>query len=229
MKTFVPAGGLLRRGFMLTAVLGAVAPLASARPTVVKYDPTGYQDNSTPTGPAVVHPAFTATSLSQVGIEAPWSNAGLLPVGRVSGSASIMLGEYMTFQVDSGATLVDYSTLTYDAYSYLGLGARTASVRTSLDGFAADVDTISTSGIGYQFLTFDLSSLATTSGAIDFRIYFYDAAVDRGDWMDLRSSDDGGRGLVLNASAVPLPSAASAGMAGLIGLTGAAGLRRRRA
>jgi hypothetical protein len=79
----------------------------------------------------------------------------------------------------------------------LGTGATSASVRSSLDGFASDISMIAVNAGGYQELTFDLSTMPFVSGNITFRIYFWGASAGLTDWDDLVSSAFGGSGLSL--------------------------------
>jgi hypothetical protein len=172
---------------------------------ILQYNPTGSQASGTPLSPSFVDPAVTATSLSQVGLGS-WVNTDALPVGQISSSSTVTLGEYLTFAVSAaGGQDIMFQNLQYDKQSYNGSGATLASLRSSLDGFATDIDTLHVNPSGAQSLIFNLSSLPLSSGAVTFRIYFYDAPINRSDWDDLLSTASGGNGLQLTGEIVPSP------------------------
>jgi hypothetical protein len=201
--------------------LGILADPASAI-TLVQYDPLGSQASNVPVAPAIVAPGVLAGDLSQIGFEDFWTNVDVLPVGRISSSPTIDVGQYLTFSV-SGR--LDVDTLAYSLLSYLNAGATIASVRSSIDGFAADIDTLTPSlASGLQLLTFDLTGLPVVSGSTEFRIYFYGAPVDLRDWADLASTARGASGLTLSGVVVPEPGSLALLGLGLAGL----GLSRRR-
>jgi hypothetical protein len=169
---------------------------------VVHYDPVAGQGYSsvTPVLPTFVAPGYSVSNLTQVHPE-NWFNVGLLPVGRVSGSPAIVTTEYLSFQV-SLPPATDLSHLTYYKYSYLANGATKAAIRSSLDGFAADIDVINVNPVGGQLLDFNLRSLPFTGVPVSFRIYFFGAPTDRSDWCDLLGSGSGAPGLKLYASSL---------------------------
>jgi hypothetical protein len=211
---------------MKTKILGLVvvgflaAPVSAT--TLVQYDPLGDQASNVPLAPALFAPGVIAGNLSQVGFEDDWFNTNVLPVGRISSSPTIDLGQYLTFSV-SGR--FDPDSLGYSLRSYLNAGATIASLRSSIDGFAADIDTLGVaSTAGLRLLSFDLTGLPVISGPMEFRIYFYGAPIDLTDWADLSSTANGGSGLALDGVLVPEPGSLARVGHGLAGL----GLSRRR-
>lgn len=98
---------------------------------------------------------------------------------------------------------MQYTSLSYSKQSYLGEGPRNAAIRTSLDGFTADVDSIA--GLdpgGIEQLQFDLTSLTPTASPLEFRVYFFNTPSTGLDWADLLSTGAGFTGLILKGDAV---------------------------
>ena len=206
---------------IITIALGLASGPALGVP-LLNYDPLGPQAADTPLAPSFTAPGVSASDLSQAGFEDFWSNTDVLPVGRISDATTIPLGQYVSFTV-SGR--LDLESLTYSKLSYLNAGPTAASVRSSLDGFAADIDTLAlSSASGIALLSFDLSSLVTLSSPTEFRIYFYGSPTDLTDWADLASSARGADGLTLYGTEVPEPGTLALLGAGLVGM----GFARRK-
>jgi len=149
------------------------------------------------------------------------NNTDVLPHGMVTSSPLADLSEYVQFGITSTSTAIEYSSVDYWLQSYLGTGAQTASIRSSLDGYANDIDVVDvlTDSTQAQKVMFDLTTIGQVSGAIDFRVYFYNAVSSDTDWADL-SSLDGGEGLKLygEVAQVPEPSTLAIFALGMIGL-----------
>jgi hypothetical protein len=155
---------------------------------VLQYNPTGPQDSTIPLAAAFVADNVTASPLREVGMGA-FTNANVLPVGYAARSTEINLSSYVTFTVGSrnGAPL-QFTSVIYDKLSYIGVAARNASIRSSVDGFASDIAVLT--GLnqnGSQSLTFDISSLRPVAGPVTFRIYFWNATGN--DWDDVASTN----------------------------------------
>ncbi len=186
----------------LCLILGNAQPLFSQCSTselLVQYDPLGPLGSFDPVSGDISSPLIsTAGSLSQVHPEGSF-NTNVLPVGRVTSSPSPLLSEYVFVSI-TPAGFVDLDELSYTRNSF-NSGVRSASVRSSLDGFTTDIDVLSlTAGpIFGDELIFDLSSLSTLipGNPVEFRIYFYNAVVDRQDFADLVSSVFGGNGVTI--------------------------------
>lgn len=207
----------------LFAIL-AVFTSSTALAGLVHFDPIGPQVSGTSISASFTDAGVTSSSLSQVGFEDYWNNFNRWPVGRIS-SGGFNSNQYLTFTVDSAVgTALDFDSLTYDKESYFGLGPTSASIRSSMDSFLTDIDTISVNAAGFQTLSFDLTSLARTSAPVEFRLYFYAAAENLVDWADLLSSAAGRNGLVLQGVVVSEPSIIALLGIGILGLT----LVRRR-
>jgi len=201
-----------RRLIAVAAVIGfsiipgsfaGIAAAASPPVPIVVYDPTGSQCNCAPVQPAA--PGFTATTVSQVGMLGNWNNTDVWSVGQIAPSSSIDLAQYLSFSVTPSAA-TKFETLTYSKQSY-GQGPHDAAVRTSLNGFATNVATVS--GLnpgGLDQITFNISNLPITSSQVEFRIYFFNATGQ--DWANLVSTNRGGTGLILTGE-VSAPAANS--------------------
>jgi hypothetical protein len=179
-----------------------VAAAATPPGTVVVYNPTGSQCNCTPVPPSVVAPGFSATNVSQVGMLGSWSNTDVWPVGQIGSSSSINLGQYVSLSVTPSAP-TKFETLTYSKQSYLGQGPQNAAVRTSLNGFATNVASVSgLNPAGLDQITFNMSNLPIASSQVEFRIYFFNAPSTGQDWADLVSTNRGGTGLTLTGEVI---------------------------
>ena len=146
-------------------------------------------------------------------------------------SSSINLAQYVSFQITPGVT-IQYVSLSYSKQSFLGQGPRNAAVRTSLDGYATNVDSVSgLNPADFDQIVFNLGSLPPTSAPIEFRIYFFNTPSTGADWADLLSSNRGGTGLILTANhlaVVPtLSPSALLALVVLLALIGAWGARHR--
>jgi hypothetical protein len=181
-------------GELLNIMQGAAGTPANL---LLQYNPTGPQSTATPIAPSFAAPNISASTLEQVGLEA-WMNTDVFPVGRITTSSNIDLTQYLAFTVgiDSGKT-INFQSLLYDKQSYAGAGPTHASIRSSLDSFAVDIETLVVNPAGFESLNFDMSTLSAMSGPVSFRIYFY-GAPSFSDWADLVSTGLGGSGLRLN-------------------------------
>jgi len=122
---------------------------------------------------------------------APRSHA----VSTMTRATWLPVRQYLSFTVTPSAAS-KFETVTYSKQSYEGQGPRNAAVRTSLDGFAANVASVS--GLnpgGLDQITFNISNMPITSSQVEFRIYFFNATGQ--DWADLVSTNRGGTGLIL--------------------------------
>lgn len=154
----------------------ALSTAAAAQSVLVQYDPVGAQATGTPVFPTTVAPTVTATDLTQTGFVGGWTNTNVWPVGRLgAASATLDPSQYVEFSITPMGSL-QLTQLSYSRNSYVNEGNRAASVRTSLDGFMADVDTLTglapTGAVQHDF---DLTSLPSVAATLDVRIYFYDA------------------------------------------------------
>ena len=166
---------------------------------VSQYDPIGSSPTSTPISPINVAPGYAASVLTQTGYLG-YTNTNVWPLGLISNSATIVTSQYVQFTltVPSGTAM---NRVEYTKQSYFGTAATAAAIRSSLDGFAANIATIPVNPAGDQNLVFDISSLSGISGAITFRIYFW-GAPSESDFCDLKSTAAGGTGLRVFANPV---------------------------
>lgn len=207
--------------FCLAAFAAGICSASAAQ--IVQYNPVGAYCGATPVAPVPGSP-YSPSNLTEAGL-ADGCNTNVLPVGPVSTSTTIELGEYLDFSVTGTITP---TTLDYSFY-YTNNGSTDVAVRTSADGFANNVAFLSTAGLpgGDNTLAFDLSSLGTLSGTTEFRVYVYNAPTAGNTFMDVRSSaaDSASNGLILNGVATPEPSS---GLLALAGFGAAVGLRKWR-
>ncbi len=188
------------RLMFIVAILLGSAHSASGK-TLVQYDPTDAQLSSNSLAPSFVDPGIMAGTLSEVGFGV-FSNTNVLPVGFIGTSPVIELNRYVTFTITSSdGAAIRFDKLLYDKRSYFNHGARNASIRSSLDSFASDIDVISVDPSGDQSLSFNLGSLAPIAGPVTFRIYFYNAA-GADDWDDLASTASSRNGLRVSGTLV---------------------------
>ncbi len=212
---------------LLAGAIGFVVQPAWAE-VLLFYNPTGPQLSGTPLPVASAAPGVTGSVLSQVGLENYWNNTNVWPVGQISSSPTITLGDYLTFTVspDLGQAIT-FQDLTYSKRSYLGDGATEASIRSSENGFTTDIASIGVNPVGDETLNFNLGSMSQSSDPVTFRIYFYAAGTNMSDWDDLVSTASAGSGLQLagNVVAVPEPTTWAMVLLGFAGL-GFAGYRK---
>ena len=202
------------------AILARWTPVSTALPGGVNYD------NAADMPPAdEVGANLTVSFLDRIGLDAG-GNAGAVWPGRAApGTSTIDPAIYTTFTLtpDSGFTL-DLDTVTYDYQSY-GLAANGYNfyIRSSVDGFAGDIDTSSNTA-GAARVTFDVSSLTGLTDPTELRIYA--TSIETGNrWFDLQGTDVATDvGLIVNGTVTPIPEPSTGLLAALAGL----GLMRRR-
>ena len=91
----------MSRHFVCIAALAASVCTASAG-QIVQYDPIGAYCGATPVAP-VSGSAYSPSNLTEVGLP-NGCNTNVLPVGPVSTSPSIQLGQYLDFTVTGAIT-----------------------------------------------------------------------------------------------------------------------------
>jgi hypothetical protein len=203
------------------AILARWTPVADSEPGGLDYD------SSTDTPPASeVAANLSVSTLDRVGLEG-FGNPGPVWSGRATPDTSVIdETSYTSFTLtpDVGY-FMDLESVTYDYQSYgFAENGYNFYLRTSVDGFAADVDS-SSSNAAAERVTFNVSSLTGLTDATEVRIYA--SSVDSGNrWFDLQGSNtETDLGLIVNGTvAIPEPTTgALAALAGLILL----GRRRR--
>lgn len=185
----------------LCAFIGLGAGLQAA--TLVRYTPDVTDQTAgmiADTDALVADESGGGLSASSLVQNAPDGFANAL-VWPVYVSAPLSVTEYLSFTVapDVGQVLT-FDQLRYSGLSYFD-SQLTLHLRSSLDGYAADIDSETTVGSGgraYDF-AFDLASLATGIGSsVEFRL-FPAKTGGADDFMDLRG--DTGVGLALEGGA----------------------------
>lgn len=177
--------------------------------TLASYDPVGSQGSANLAGTTGLT-GVTVSSLNRVGASSG-TNTNLWPV-YWTGSTTINPTQYLTFSVTAASTsLADFSKLTVSFYEWVN-GTSNAAVRSSLDGFTANIGGVQTiTDTGNADVVFDLASLPMAAGTVTFRIYVFDSVDGTTGWRDIRSSAaSNGKGVLLEgttlANAAPIAS-----------------------
>lgn len=211
----------LKRGIPVCAAVAtalAFAPVSDAD-LLVQLDDADDNDGATSSSdplPAVFTAAgLSSSSATQVGL-GDFSNTGVWPIGTWGNAFDPNQYITVTITPDAGNT-INFTDATWDK-GFFGAGMDDGTIRTSLDGFAADVATGSDDGFE---ITYDLSGLGTVASEIEFRLYFVNDGSPSA-FTDLFTNGVND-GWVFNGTVVPEP-----GSLALLGLGGLAMLRRRR-
>ncbi|MDF1712717.1 MAG: PEP-CTERM sorting domain-containing protein [Akkermansiaceae bacterium] len=206
------------------ALLARWTPVSTALPAGENYD------SSVDLPPAdEVAPNLTVTPLDRVGAIEVAGNPGAVWSGTATPETTeISVGDYTTFTLtpDAGFMMsLDNITYDYQSYGFAGTGGYTFFIRSSIDGFAADLDT-SSSFEGAARVDFDVSSLTDLTGPTEIRIYASTPTAGSR-WFDLQGSNtDPSLGLIVNGDVAPIPEPSTALLSALAGL--ALTVRRRR-
>ncbi|HND51288.1 MAG TPA: Ig-like domain-containing protein, partial [Pirellulaceae bacterium] len=143
-----------------------------------------------------------------VRVGADWgTNTDLWPVYWY-GSTTLDASQYLTFSLTvAPADAADFTRLKVSFQEWV-TGTSNVAIRTSLDGFAANVGGVQLlADSGSADVTFDLTSLAVAPGTTTFRIYVFDAVDGTAGWRDIRGSlASGGAGVLLEGAIVPNPA-----------------------
>lgn len=173
-------------------------PCPTAETLFAMYDPTGLLSSATPVPASFIFSGFAATNLTQTGYP-PSFNTNVWQVGGpIASSPAPVLSQYVAFKlIPPMAGIAHYTTVRYSRRSFNGGGAQSASLRSSADGFVADLATLTglDQGPVSDELVFDVSqTLADQTSMIEFRLYFY-AGGPSVDWSSLLGTLAGGQGL----------------------------------
>ena len=170
--------------------------------TLAQFDPVGSQSSANLSGTTGVA-GVTVGSLSRVGAGGG-TNTNVFPVYWY-GSQTLDTAQYLTFAVTTtGALSADFENLTVSFQEWVN-GTSNVALRTSLDGFSANVDGIQAlADSGSADVVFDLSVLPRALGTTTFRIYVFDTIDGTSGWRDIRSSSsNNGQGILLEGTVVP--------------------------
>lgn len=203
----MPASAALLATYDLDAAAGATLPLASSAP------------------------GFTFSSATFNGVSAGgFSNHFYAS----NWDPTLNTAKYVSLTVSNAASY-SLSTMTFSVeYAAQGIPG-TVFVRSSVDGFASDVDSFSWANPGSEVTDgdFDLSGLGVLSGLTELRFYF--SAASTGHSVGFANHEppgagnglpDVGRDIQINGNLIPEP--ASLALIGL-GLAAAGAVRRRKA
>ncbi|MDB2673426.1 PEP-CTERM sorting domain-containing protein [Akkermansiaceae bacterium] len=187
-------------------------------------------DNSADTPPAdEVAPNLTASNLDRVGGMEGFGNGGAVwSTTATPETTEISLSDYTAFTLtpDSGFMMsLDNVTYDYQSYGFAATGGYTFFIRSSIDNFAADLDTSSSFEAAAR-VDFDVSSLVDLTESTEIRIYASTPTAGNR-WFDLQGSNtDTGVGLLVNGDVAAIPEPTSTLLSTLAAL--AFTIRRRR-
>jgi len=178
-------------------------------------------------------PNLTVSSLDRIGAAEVGTNAGAVWSGAATnGATGISLADYTTFTItpDSGFT-ASYTSVSYSyqTYGFQATDGYLLYLRSSVDGFAADLATGSVDpGPGAGTAVFDASSLSGIADPVEFRIYASAPNAPAGSrWFDLQGSNTATDvGLIVDGAVSPIPEPSTGLLSGLVCL--ALAFRRRR-
>jgi|GEM_PF-4712273 len=161
----------------LAAAALALAPSPSqASVLLAGWNPGTTSSMSFPDAADAVYTALVS-SASQTPVLLTANSDGRNVWGHANGSSTLDAGTapYLSYtvQFQSGKT-VELQKFFVGGYAQLD-AQTTAILRSSQDGFTADLDTLSNSS-SYTNNVADLSALSPVSGTIEFRIYFFNAS-----------------------------------------------------
>jgi large repetitive protein len=167
--------------------LGTYAVQVGGFGTVASYVPSAGQAYDPITGTSLFSDV-TLGSLTRTGVGGGTNGAATWPL-YWDGAATQDLGEYISFTATPDAgRLLDVSELAIN-FGYVG-ATGTIAVRSSVDGFAANIDGTRTVTSGTGTTTFDLSPIAESSSTVEFRVYLWSGGAG---WRDLNSLSLEGR------------------------------------
>ena len=172
---------------------------------LARFDPVGSQGNANLSGSTDLVGA-TVGALSRVGATYG-TNTDDWPVYWY-GSTTVDTTQYLTFTVTPTASdAASFNRLTVSFQEWV-TGTSNVAVRTSLDGFAANVGGVQLlTDTGSADVTFDLTSLPLAVGTTTFRIYVFDTVDGTAGWRDIRSSLwNNGKGVLLEGTTAPSPA-----------------------
>lgn len=225
-----------RRRLLVAAAALCFAPLSTSQATVVaRYDFAGSSSNSSDTD------ASTASSLGTVGLGVPYINptagfpgpsititADNIPTSGSNPPTAASPGEttgYFVFTLNPVAGFAyDFTTLTFDISNGTAntSAAFVLSLQTSANGYqnAATSNVISGQN-NFTAVTFDLSSIPTTSTATEFRLLVRDNSISPSAGVLLDN-------ITLNANVLAIPEPATWQLLAVAAAGTAASAARRR-
>lgn len=144
---------------------------------VLLYDPvgdpsTGLVDSALPLPPTSYIAGIQASNLILVGASpvVGWKDYTSY---NWPTTTSVNLGKYISFSFSISPGKAAYFSRLEFSYRTSSGNARAAALRSSIDGFAANLGTLNPLASGAN--AFDLSTPVPTSGTVEFRLYLYDA------------------------------------------------------
>lgn len=195
------------------ALLARWTPVSTALPGGENYD------SSADLPPAdFAAPNLTVSALDRVGGTEGFGNGGAVwSATATPETTEISLPDYTAFTLtpDAGFFLnLENVTYDYQSYGFAADGGYTFFIRSSVDGFAADLDS-SSSFAGFERVDFDVSSLTELTDPVEIRIYASTPTAGNR-WFDLQGSDtETDIGLLVNGTVTPIPEPSTLLLSGL--------------
>lgn len=172
--------------------VGDTCSTANPEAELAFYNPLGPQGGTsalpvTDFDPRIVASAFECESN---GAASGFSNTNRKPVLMSAGPLDPDTSFYVTLTLtpSAGTDAIALSRVTYFYASYESGATGTISARTSADGFATTVDSVAWTGATAELVSFDMSSVPVSGGALEVRLYMHDRAGTSRDWADLVST-----------------------------------------
>jgi fibronectin-binding autotransporter adhesin len=182
-----------------TALSASADTLAQWTPVAGDFASSQYNSSSQTPEPTQLGAGVSSSTLARVNQPSIGNSGAVWPgyianSGGTAGTYDPVTGGYTEFTLTPirGASIT-YNTISYSLNSYGGMNdaaGYTGVVRSSVDSFASEIDTVTVTNSSTGTFLFDVSSLGAQSGAVTFRIYIVDNAGPN-TWNDMTTTAGG--------------------------------------